>query len=177
MSESEFSRRIAEAAAHTPPPPPPTPPTPKRSSVIVQAVRRSFFTIVLLFIAIQAIPYGRGHANPPITSEPQWDSESTWQISVRACFDCHSNRTNWPWYSNIAPVSWVIQHDVDEGRGKMNFSEWERSQRDARDAGKDVREGKMPLWYYLAARPEARLSPQEARDFAAGLDATIGRKR
>ncbi len=175
---SEFMERIsayrtAEENAYVPPPPE----EPRQKPLLIQYVRRSFFTVLLLFVAIQAVPYGRDHTNPPITEQPNWDSQATWQMASRACFDCHSNTTAWPWYSYVAPVSWVIQHDVAEGRGKMNFSEWDQSQRTAREAGKDVRDGKMPLWYYVLTHPDARLTPQQAHDFAAGLDATIGRKR
>src|SRR5512133_1259942 len=97
---SEFLERIsayrrAEENAYVPPPPE----EPRQKSLLIQFVRRSFFTVVLLFIAIQAVPYGRDHANPPITEQPNWDSQSTWQMASRACFDCHSNSTAWPWYS------------------------------------------------------------------------------
>jgi len=77
---------------------------------------------VIVLIAIQLVPYGHAHTNPPVTGDPQWDSPQTRELAKRACFDCHSNETVWPWYSNIAPVSWLIQHDVDEGRSRMNFS-------------------------------------------------------
>ena len=60
-----------------------------------------------LFLAIQFVPYGRDHSNPPVIGEPTWNSPETRALAVRACFDCHSNETVWPWYSNIAPVSWL----------------------------------------------------------------------
>jgi hypothetical protein len=145
--------------------------------VILQAIRNSIFGIVIVFIAIQAIPYGRDHAGSPISEEPIWDSDTTWQLAQRACFDCHSNRTNWPWYSVVAPVSWVIQRDVDKGRSQMNFSRWDLSQREARKAPREVLDGEMPLWYYTLAHPEARLSAEEKEVLARGLEATIGRKR
>jgi mono/diheme cytochrome c family protein len=66
--------------------------------------------------AIQLVPYGRDHINPQVTQESRWDSARTRALAARACFDCHSNETVWPWYSNVAPVSWLIQRDVDEGR-------------------------------------------------------------
>jgi hypothetical protein len=77
---------------------------------------------VLGFLAIQLVPYGRDHTNRPVTGEPKWDSPATRADAVTACFDCHSNQTVWPWYSNIAPMSWLIQHDVDEGRAALNWS-------------------------------------------------------
>ena len=82
--------------------------------------------IIGLFVLIQVVPYGRNHANPPVLNEPRWDSPKTRQLAVRACYDCHSNETIWPWYSNVAPVSWLVQKDVDQGRDEINFSEWRR---------------------------------------------------
>lgn len=66
-------------------------------------------------LAIQLVPYGRNHANPSLGQEPAWDSAQTRELTARACFNCHSNETVWPWYSNIAPASWPIQRDVDKG--------------------------------------------------------------
>src|SRR4030088_2508374 len=74
---------------------------------------------------LQLALYGREHTNPPVTAEPGWPSSETRALVVRACFDCHSNQTNWPWYSNIAPLSWGIQYDTDQGRATLNLSEWE----------------------------------------------------
>lgn len=127
-----------------------------------------------LFLAIQVIPYGRDHANPPVRQEPTWDHPETRQLARRACLDCHSNETVWPWYSGIAPVSWLVQHDVTEGRAELNFSEWDRLQKEAKKAAEEVRDGKMPPRAYLLAHPEARLDPTERAALAAGLQATLG---
>lgn len=131
---------------------------------------------VALAAAIQLVPYGRDHSNPPVTSEPQWDSTATRELAKRACFDCHSNETVWPWYSHVAPVSWLLQRDVDEGRSKLNFSEWNKPQKEADEAAKEVREGEMPPWFYLPTHPEARLTDAEKQALIAGLEATIGAK-
>lgn len=131
---------------------------------------------VALAAAIQLVPYGRDHSNPPVTSEPQWDSTATRELAKRACFDCHSNETVWPWYSHVAPVSWLLQRDVDEGRSKLNFSEWDKPQKEADEAAKEVREGEMPPWFYLPTHPEARLTDAEKQALIAGLEATIGAK-
>src|SRR5687768_3027163 len=72
--------------------------------------------IVGVLAAVQLVPYGRDHTNPPVRQEPAWDRPQTRALVARACFDCHSNETTWPWYSHIAPVSWLIQRDVVEGR-------------------------------------------------------------
>ena len=71
------------------------------------------------FILIQFVPFGRDHTNPPTSKEPAWDSPETKALIRRACFDCHSNETTWPWYSNVAPVSWLTQRDVNGGRGHL----------------------------------------------------------
>lgn len=126
--------------------------------------------ILVLLLAIQAVPYGRAHSNPPVRREPAWDSPATRTVAVRACFDCHSNQTIWPWYSNIAPISWLVARDVGEGRRKLNFSEWDRPQEEAAEAVQTVQKGTMPPWYY----PWARLSAAEREALIRGLSATLG---
>ncbi|HEY5650870.1 MAG TPA: heme-binding domain-containing protein, partial [Acidimicrobiia bacterium] len=91
-------------------------------------VKGSLVAVAAVAVAIQLVPYGRNHSNPPVVQEPAWDSQQTRELAVAACFDCHSNETEWPWYSNIAPVSWALQRDVDEGREELNFSEWHLEQ-------------------------------------------------
>src|SRR6056297_3230811 len=95
--------------------------------------------VAAVFLVIQLIPYGRSHTNPPIVLEPDWDSPRTRELAERACFDCHSNETEWPWYSNIAPVSWLVQHDVDEGRHELNFSDWQGGAKEG-EQPKEIRE-------------------------------------
>jgi hypothetical protein len=127
---------------------------------------------VLLLIAAQVLPFGRDHVNPPVRKEPPWDAPGTRDLAVRACFDCHSNQTVWPWYSHVAPVSWLVWSDVMRGRKELNFSEWDRPQREAREAAGTVRKGSMPPWYY----PWARLTAAERQALARGLEATVGGK-
>jgi hypothetical protein len=131
-------------------------------------------TILGLFIIIQLIPYGRAHSNPPVRIEPQWDNPQTRELAKRACFDCHSNETAWPWYSNVAPMSWLVQRDVEEGRSKMNFSEWDRPQKEAHEAAEQVQKGKMPLWFYVPLHPQANLSAEEKQILIQGLQASTG---
>ena len=64
---------------------------------------------------IQLLPFGHDHTNPPVRKEPEWDAPETRELAARACFDCHSNQTVWPWYSNVAPVSWLVWSDVVAG--------------------------------------------------------------
>jgi hypothetical protein len=84
----------------------------------------------------------------------------------RACRDCHSNETVWPWYSKVVPVSWLVAQDVQEGRTHLNFSEWgrfgpEMARSRLREVCEQARGGEMPLWYYLPLHPAAKLSQTE----------------
>lgn len=145
--------------------------------MLKRLVRWGLLGTVILSVAIQAIPYGDNHTNPLTRVEPPWDSPKTRELTVRACFDCHSNQTDWPWYAHVAPFSWLVQSDVDEGRKKLNFSEWNRSQEHAGQAAKMVREGTMPLWRYMVFNPQANLSPAETQALIQGLTATIGEEK
>jgi hypothetical protein len=132
------------------------------------------------FILIQWVPFGRDHTNPPVVAEPNWASPQTRDLAKRACFDCHSNETVWPWYSNIAPVSWLVLRDVEEGRGVINFSEWNasgsaRSGREGRGGGQEIAEvileGKMPPLQYLPTHPDAVLSQAERQQLTSAVQA------
>lgn len=132
--------------------------------------------LVALFgglLVIQLVPYGRDHDNPPVMAEPSWNSPQTRELAVRACFDCHSNETVWPWYSNAAPVSWLVQQDVDKGREELNYSEWNRPQ-EGEESAETVLERSMPPSSYLLTHPDARLTDAELAELADGLAATFG---
>lgn len=129
--------------------------------------------LVGAFLAIQLVPYGPT-PNPPGPVEPAWDSPETRALAVRACFDCHSNETVWPWYSHVAPLAWLVRDHVDEGREHLNFSAWDRPQDDAEEAAEVVQEGEMPPAYYGPLHPEARLTDAERAALVAGLRATFG---
>ncbi len=130
--------------------------------------------IVILAILIQFVPYGRNHTNPPVIKEPAWDSPQTQVLFQRACADCHSNNTNWPWYTNIAPVSWMIQHHVEDGRSTLNLSECgvprtDEENEDSEEISEVILEGEMPLPQYTAIHAEARLTAAERQALAQGL--------
>ena len=129
--------------------------------------------LLFLFVAVQLVPYGRDHDNPPVVAEPAWDTPATRELARKACFDCHSNETQWPWYSNIAPLSWLIQRDVDEGRDELNWSEWGPDE-EGDESAETVIERSMPPGTYPLLHPEARLSDQEVDALVAGLVATFG---
>lgn len=130
--------------------------------------------IVIVFGLMQLVPFGHAHANPPVTAEPHWNSPQTRALFQRACFDCHSNTTHWPWYSHVAPVSWLLEHDVTDGRRHLNFSQWNQPQRHAKDVAREVASGDMPLWYYLPLHPSARLSAAEKQQLLAAAAASFG---
>jgi hypothetical protein len=123
---------------------------------------------LILFALVQLVPYGRRHKNPPVVQEPNWDAQ-TRAIAKKACFDCHSNEVVWPWYSNVAPVSWLVQRDVDEGRRAMNFSEWGRNGLDAGEIAEVIQEGEMPPAQYKLMHPTARLTAAEKEVMIQGL--------
>jgi Haem-binding domain len=141
------------------------------------SLRRTVRIVLLsaagVLVLIQLVPYGRDHDAPPVSAEPLWDSDLTRAFAVAACFDCHSNETEWPWYTNVAPMSWLTQRDVDGGREALNFSEWDRPQGEAEEITEVVAEGEMPPWYYAMLHSGARLSEQEQRRLIEGLRATL----
>lgn len=126
------------------------------------------------FGILQLVPYGRARTNPPVIAEPAWDSPRTRELAARACFDCHSNETKWPWYAKVAPFSWVMQRDVEAGRSVMNFSEWTRSYQLSHEAGPAVIRRDMPPKNYRLLHGDAHLSEAEKVELARGLHATFG---
>ncbi|MCX6034470.1 MAG: heme-binding domain-containing protein [Chloroflexi bacterium] len=126
--------------------------------------------LVVVGLLIQLIPLpGRGN-NPPVTSEPPWDSPQTRALAKRACFDCHSNESRWPLYAYVAPVSWLIYNDVMGGRSRMNFSEWNRGfQPSIGEIVGELQEGGMPPAIYLPMHPNAQLTAAEKQQLITGL--------
>jgi hypothetical protein len=118
---------------------------------------------VLASLAIQLIPAGR--TNPEQRETPHAPPEVV-ALLQRACYDCHSNATTWPWYTKVAPFSWLAVHDVEEAREHVNFSEWskyspEDQEHIREEVWEEVEEGEMPLWYYTPLHAEAQLSSEE----------------
>ena len=129
-----------------------------------------------VLLLIQFVPYGHDHRNPPVSGEPLWDSGATRALAKRACFNCHSFETVWPWYAAIAPASWLVTHDVHEGRKELNFSAWDNGRREGESPAKiskQIKQGAMPPWQYRIAHPEARLTAAEKQQLSDGLGATL----
>lgn len=132
--------------------------------------------LLALLVVAQFIPLAGPKTNPPVVAEPTWDSEQTKVLVERSCYDCHSNETSWPWYSNVAPVSWLVINDVNEGRAALNFSTWGQGESEGGEIAGSVLEGTMPPGSYFITHPGARLSEQERNQLIAGLEASLGGK-
>jgi mono/diheme cytochrome c family protein len=129
--------------------------------------------LVALLLLIQVVPYGRDHTNPPVLAAPQWDNPQTQVLFDRACGDCHSNLTRWPWYTNVAPASWLVQSDVDGGRSTLNLSELGRTEADIAEIAEAIRDGGMPPFQYTLIHRDASLSAQEKEALINGLTRSL----
>jgi hypothetical protein len=153
-------------------------PTAARPSLLRTLLRPRNIAIAIigLFVLIQLIPVWAFQSDPPVLDEPKWDSPQTRALAVRACFDCHSNETVWPWYSKVAPISWLVTRHVTEGREKMNFSEWSKTDEPGEageEAAEQIQRGEMPTKDFLLMHPEAKLTPEETQQLIAGLKASL----
>ncbi len=135
---------------------------------------RLLWFLVAVLVVIQFVPFRQARTNPPVRRGPDWDAPRTEELARRACFDCHSNETRWPWYSALAPMRWRIVEHVEEGRAHLNFSEFDEPQPDAHEAAELTAEGVMPLGDYLRMHPEAQLTEGERSELVNGLARTLG---
>lgn len=125
-----------------------------------RVVRIALAALVVALLAAQAIPVTRD--NPAIEAKLE-TPPAIEAVLRRSCFDCHSHETRWPWYSRVAPMSWLVANHVHEGRAELNFSRWgalpaEKQQKKLAKTREEIREGEMPLFSYVLGHPEARLS-------------------
>ncbi|MGE5189752.1 MAG: heme-binding domain-containing protein [Gemmatimonadota bacterium] len=139
-----------------------------------KTVRRALPVILVVALAAsQLVPVTR--TNPPVEGEIRAPAPVR-AVLRRACYDCHSRETVWPWYSRIAPASWLVAHDVSEGRAKLDFSAWDRLDaghraKAIRKIQKEIADGEMPPWYYGIVHRAAALSADDRaklREWAAG---------
>ena len=126
---------------------------------------RIILIIVILIVVIQFVPVKRN--NPPVTADLVAPAEVKTVIKT-SCYDCHSNETVWPWYSYVAPVSWLVAHDVEEGREHINFSEWQNLTSEQQDRIKHhvvgaVEKGFMPLPIYTKMHRQAVVDSSELK--------------
>jgi hypothetical protein len=113
-------------------------------------------------------PFGAvsaAHPDAPIFAGAEVPSSVT-SVMERSCQNCHSERTVWPWYSYVPPISWMIENDVNHARQHMNISRWEDYSTEQQveilsRLGAEVRNHQMPMQRYLSLHPEARLSESD----------------
>jgi hypothetical protein len=117
--------------------------------------------VVSISIGAQLIPVER--SNPAVDLDLDAPIEVK-AILKRSCYDCHSNEVDWPWYSYVAPISWLVAHDVNEGREELNFSEWNKHSSNTEmkeEIIEEIEEGKMPLPIYLITHSDAAITEKE----------------
>lgn len=148
---------------------------------IKKIIKYIFYILVIIFIVIQFFRPDKFSSNE-ITNEDitknMQINENVMNILNCACMDCHSNKTKWPWYSNIAPVSWFVTHHVNEGREEMNFSTWSKypkgkQEKKLLEICEMVTENEMPLTSYTILHSNAKLT-QEDKDILCNWIKSLG---
>ena len=119
--------------------------------------------LIAVLVIIQFYPVDR--TNPAVRGEIE-ASQQVKNILKRSCNDCHSYETHWPFYSYIAPASWLVVKDVKEGREELNFSEWDKYSQEekaekAEEIIEEIEEDEMPMKIYRLTHPDAKLSEEE----------------
>jgi Haem-binding domain len=123
-------------------------------------IKKLLLGVALLLVAIQFI---RPEAsNPPVIVKLD-APPAVAAIIGRSCRDCHTHNTVWPWYSQVAPVSWLVRDDVNSGRRKLNFSKFAPDPHELSNICKEISSGDMPLPIYVWIHPSAKLSPAEVK--------------
>lgn len=126
-------------------------------------LKQTVLVIVLVLVGIQFVPTDR--TNPPVETTVV-GPRPVMDLFRRACFDCHSNETDWPWYGKVAPFSWLIARDVNRGREKLNFSNWNRlsgadQERLRSEVWKQVKFGNMPPPFYTLGNPDGQVTTDD----------------
>ncbi len=137
--------------------------------------RRLLTALIIALVLIQFIPVSR--TNPPVTGEIPAPPEVK-AVLKKSCYDCHSNESIWPWYSRVAPISWLVVRDVNEARSEMNFSEWNQMTPKAqahklKECIEEIEEKEMPLNIYLPLHPEARVSDADLATLRAWVASVV----
>ena len=124
---------------------------------------------LLVALGLQLVPYGRRHSNPQVVQDAPWPNAASEEVARASCYSCHSNETDWPLYSYIAPMSWLVRRDVERGRDELNFSDWARFADVADDAVEVIESGAMPPDRYTAIHRAAKLTAEERAVLIAAL--------
>lgn len=135
-------------------------------------IRYACIAFSVVFLGIQLVPVPR--ANPSVISDVDAPLEVK-EILRQSCYDCHSNETEWPWYSYVAPVSWLVAYDVKEGREELNFSNWDVHRGDSHmmeEIIEEIAEREMPMPTYLITHSKASIDAHEMELLKAWAGAT-----
>ena len=116
---------------------------------------------LVVLLLLQVLPVAGQRTNPPVAEAAPWPSDRAEAIARTSCAACHSNTTDWPWYAHVAPASWLVIRDVEEGRDELNLSTWDEDDGEADDAIETIQDGSMPPLRYLLMHPSARLTDEE----------------
>jgi hypothetical protein len=138
---------------------------------VARWLRRGGVACVVVLCLIQFLPYGWQRYNPPVLANAPWPTASSEALARTACYDCHSNETDWPVHAYVAPFSWLVIRDVQNGRDELNFSEWDDHDGEADDAAEEIAEGSMPPSQYTLIHRDAQLSDDERRELIDALQA------
>ena len=133
--------------------------------------------LVVVFAALQFFQPAR--TNPPLKADFLKATAAPPEVAAmfrEACYDCHSDETRWPWYSRVAPMSWQVAQDVNDGRQHLNLSEWpadnpDRARKKIEDMSDEIDNGDMPLKKYTLIHRDARLTPEQRDTLTHWLDA------
>ena len=133
-------------------------------------MKKLLIFVILVFVGIQLVPMNVPADLPVKEGDAIESSENVQAILERSCFDCHSSHTTFPWYSNIAPVSWFTKDHVKEGREHLNFSTWnsytdEKKMKYLEKLPKAIK-SKMPMESYLIMHKDAKLSEDDKKAIA-----------
>ena len=143
----------------------------------MKLIKKYFWILVAgaigLFLLIQLIPIGHNRTNPPVVSEPNWSSPAARALVKEHCFQCHSNETNWTWYANIAPGSWLIAYDVIEGRDQFNFSDWNNNPGELDEIIEVIQNGEMPPIQYWIFHPNSKMDAQQKQELIDAMNSSL----
>ena len=145
----------------------------------MQKITRILLTCIVLFLVVGQF-FRPDRANPPVSADATFEavakpSPDVAAIVERSCYNCHSNTTEWPWYSGIAPISWFVANDVNGARAHMNLSQWNtlsaaKAKQKLMNACEEVQSGDMPPWDYLMMHKAAKLSDQDIKPLCAAFE-------
>ncbi len=133
-----------------------------------------WITLIVVILGMQLVPVNRPENSDDLSKDLIANNQIPENISnilKNSCYDCHSNQTNYPWYAYVAPVSFLVVNDVNEGREELNFSEWENRDKSKKakaldEMAEEVEEGEMPMEIYLITHSNAKLSDKQRKEFA-----------